>query len=675
MLEIEIAPVGRSDGSALASVAALYRRSKSTLGFLPEGAFTEAASRGTLCVGRLDGTVVAYALYRMTAARIRLTHLCVDQSHRNRGVGRALVDWISVRHADYPGILVRCRHDYNLGPMWSGLGFTQLSEAPGRSKEGHALVYWWLDHGHPTLFSRHLDSALLRAAVDFNILRDLHDPTRAGADESLALVSDQFSDQIELIRTAALDVELDSLDGDLRPALTVEAQRLTQIRSDTSRTDEARTALTRIAESSDTKFAASDAGRRDIQHVAAAAGAGITVFVTRDRHLARVLGATAADYGVRILAPADVVIHVDELTRADAYRPAALLQTSLTRRRLGSADDAAIVGALRNVATREKPRDLLSRLHKIAGQKFNRWGIFGEAGELLAGYVHAVEAGQLSVSLLRTAEHPMADTFARQLLFLLRQEAREQGSPIVSLLDSHLSEPVRVAAISDGFYKTDSHYCAFVLSTWGTAAEIERQAIAAARRVGSPDPASLSPGMPAIAAAEVERAWWPARVTDSQLPSYLVPIRHGFSAQLLGVPAGLLPRSEVLGLSREHVYFRSPQGSRPHAPSRLLWYMSRKGAPSQFAAGIVACSQLESVSEGTPDELHERYRHLGVWELPQIRAASRKGRAQALRFINTEVFPRPVPLDRVREVARVPLRPTLISADQFEMLYGEGRGS
>jgi hypothetical protein len=62
--------------------------------------------------------------------------------------------------------------------------------------------------------------------------------------------------------------------------------------------------------------------------------------------------------------------------------------------------------------------------------------------------------------------------------------------------------------------------------------------------------------MPAVVAAEMERTWWPAKLVDSRLPTYLIPIQQRFAAELLGVPEGLLPRHDTLGLAREHVYHR-----------------------------------------------------------------------------------------------------------------------
>src|SRR5205814_8086933 len=123
--------------------------------------------------------------------------------------------------------------------------------------------------------------------------------------------------------------------------------------------------------------------------------------------------------------------------------------------------------------------------------------------------------------------------------------------------------------------------------------QVEHPVAAAARQAGVPEPAPLRSDMPAVAAAELERIWWPAKITDSRLPTYMIPIQQAFSVDLLGVPHAFL-RDDALGLAREHVYYRSPKGLRIQAPARLLWYISGSGAGVAYQPGVVACSQLDS---------------------------------------------------------------------------------
>jgi hypothetical protein len=142
-------------------------------------------------------------------------------------------------------------------------------------------------------------------------------------------------------------------------------------------------------------------------------------------------------------------------------------------------------------------------------------------------------------------------------------------------------------------------------------------------------------------AAEFERVWWPAKILDADLATFIVPIRGVFADDLLGHVPTLVARPADLGLSREHVYYRSGQ-SRPNGPGRILWYSSARDKE------IVACSLLVESVTGTPEVLHRAFANLGVWNLHQVRAAmDKRGRVNALRFADTEIFTRPVPLRRV----------------------------
>lgn len=280
---------------------------------------------------------------------------------------------------------------------------------------------------------------------------------------------------------------------------------------------------------------------------------------------------------------------------------------------------------------------------------------------------------------LRVVNSGLADTLARQMLFQLRQRARDHGATIIKITDRYLSAPARLAALNDGFREQDGDYHAFAVDLCAPAAEVEHHTSANARQAGIPEPAPLKSDMPAVVAAELERTWWPAKLIDSQLPTYLIPIQQRFAAELLGVPEGLIPRQDSLGLAREHVYYRSPVGARPQAPARLLWYLTSTGPGTPYSSGVIACSQLDTVVTGPAEVLFDQFRHLGVWDLGQVYAAAHDGQVQALRFTNTELLTH-IPLSRLRAIAAAyqqtglpPQWPTRISPAMFTALYQEGR--
>lgn len=234
-MAVDIAPARPLAAGDVAAAVQIGNRSTSTLGLLPTAAYEQAAREQTLLLARVDGEIVGYALYGLARRRVRLTHLCVAQEHRGEGIARQLIEEISKRHAGYTGIHARCRHDYNLGEMWIKLGFSPISEQSGRGKDRRVLVNWWRDHGHPNLLTRLDEEVLVRAAVDLNILRDLAQPQRPDARDARSLVDDQISDRLELVRTAALDAEIVSINGELRRQCTIQAQGMRSVRGTAER--------------------------------------------------------------------------------------------------------------------------------------------------------------------------------------------------------------------------------------------------------------------------------------------------------------------------------------------------------------------------------------------------------------------------------------------------------
>jgi hypothetical protein len=315
-------------------------------------------------------------------------------------------------------------------------------------------------------------------------------------------------------------------------------------------------------------------------------------------------------------------------------------------------------------------------MHRSSLSGAERAQLFDAQGELAAVYVLRAEAGVLEVPVLRVQSGTLAPTLTRQILLTLRREALTRGANAIRLADPQLDRQVSAAAGDDGFVEADGGMVGLVLDFVGSARGVTDQAKDAAASVSLPPPFSVRPHLAPLPAAEIERIWWPVKVLDSDLLTYVVPIQQRFSRELLGAPLSLFARDSALGLGREHVYYRSPRGTRMQAPARILWYMSRSAKGSVEPAAIVAASLLEEVVEGTPDELQSRFRHLGVWRAEQIADAARAGRAQALRFTYTETFERPV---RGRALSSVlttaPQSPRLISGEAFGRLYQKARGN
>ena len=106
----------RPDSSELNQVIELGRANSATLGFFPEGAFAEHARAGQViaCVDA-KGTVEGYLLFRVTANRAVLVHLCVSKFARGKGIARKLFQQLIESGPHY-----RCQCELWCRQEWAG---------------------------------------------------------------------------------------------------------------------------------------------------------------------------------------------------------------------------------------------------------------------------------------------------------------------------------------------------------------------------------------------------------------------------------------------------------------------------------------------------------------------------------------------------------------------------
>jgi GNAT superfamily N-acetyltransferase len=677
-LQVELAYVGPREEQLLQQIVALGDVSRRTLGFLPQVAFSDAADSGTLLAALHDGQVLGYALYSLPRQVVRLTHLCVSESARGQGIARRLVDTISERHADRFGITLKCRKDYLANGLWPVLGFTAQGEVRGRSRQRLPLTVWWRDHGHPNLFSATESIGLLRVAVDVNVFLDLESGSeRQGVLASRALAGDWLADQLELVVTGELMRELDRMpEGQEKSRQHRAASRYPRLSVDVGAAEAfAQRIIEHVLKAQALDLSAEPADRSDVRHVAEASLAGVTVLATKDDKLhewaAEAIGVT----GVRVMYPSDVILHVDELSRAQAYRPVQLQDTRYRLAPVRSGTEAELLTFLHTAEGESKARYLeLIRGIASGGPRWTRTVLRNPDNKPIALFATGEAGEELVVPVLRIAGGRLEQTTTRQILFQVRDQARREGRGVIRVTEPNLADETQRILREDGFLRIDNHWIALVIRACGNATEINALVTRTARQVGLQLPA-LQPGLSAVIAADLERTMWPAKITDSLLATYLIPIRPAFSADLFGIPQALTPRPNMIGLSREHVYYRSPTPPAA-APARLIWYVT--DAHRGGVAAAIGCSRLDETLTGKPVVLFQRFRHLGVWQLDQVRQAAKAGQAQALRFADTEIFDRQITLRRLRKLAdrhgqTLALRsPQKITADLFGAIYQEG---
>jgi hypothetical protein len=661
-------------------------QARRTLGFMPRAAYWEAADQQRLIAARMEGRAVGYALIRLPRNnQVVLVHLCVADDARGHGVAHALVDHIRTRHADRWGIKAKCRDDYELNPMWEALGFSARATTVGRGIDQSPMTVWWLDHGHPDLFSLLVEPDLIEdepdlveAALDVNILMDLHTrPEQPVAQRSHVLEADHLVGRLRLVVTDGIDHDLARHPDDQRQRLQAAAAHYPR----RSALDGQAEALFVQLEAASGSRPLSEQDKGDLWQIAAAVAAGVSVLLTWDDGLRarfaqlREVVESLSDF--RVYDPDHLVTRLDELARVWAYQPARLHGSDYNQVR-ASADHEPDLMLFLDQPGGERRSELRDALRGLARAQTPRWLIRDGAEPPVACYATRLDGEILRVPLLRVANHPLSDTLTRQLLWMLRQDARDQHACVIDIDDTHLSGALTRAAASDAFHRSGRHWYGWVIPVCGTAQQVTDAANHARDLVQLNAGPLIRPHLASRAAAETERALWPAKLTDSDLPHYVLPIQPRWSSELLGYPVQLTSRRTELALGREQVYFRTADNLLT-APARILWRVSQD---SHNAAQIIGTSLLDGIHVDTPAQLHATLSSYGVLALADLEARAKDRPAlQALLFSDTELFDTPVS-DRQYATLRTRwngpknfLSPRLVKPELFQALYTSGTGT
>lgn len=680
------------DSPHLATVKRLWREQSDTLGFMPQGAFDEHAARRCL-LGAFDESdrCVGYLLYRRRGDRIAITHLCVDPSQRGQGVARELVNELSRLEAAYLALELLCRRDFEANKIWPKLGFIASKEQSGRSHDGKLLTHWERHNPHPDLFTVRRESGRVHAVIDANIFFDLVSGAKAPRVDSQALLADWLQGSLTLYITKELFNEIDrNQAGPVdRKRLRLEANRFEQCPTGDW------TAVERIYHQLATPLPPK--GQRDgsdLRQLAYAIESGIPFFVTQDKRLLDAGDDIYRSHSLTVIRPSDLILQVDALEQEGRYQPRRFSGTTLHIGRIRAGQDDLLVSRLQNSASGESKASFLEQLRKVLAAPdatVCEW-VAGPEGEALALTARtATAAGELHVPMLRVAPGPLAPTLARHLLFHCLKQAVKQGCHALWITDRFLDSATRQAIRMDPFMETQEGWLRLCISRTATAVELLQQLGELTSRLDvapdalrsyiskiSPEELSQNPRL----AADFERMFWPAKIADAQIPTYIVPIQphwaqHLFDEQMAA--HDLFGARLDLALNREAAYYRADSPPRLVSPARILWYVS-KDKKSRFGgtAHLRACSRLEDVVVDTPKALFRRFRRLGVYEWKHVLETARgklDGKLMALQFCDSEALRSPVAWEQMQAVlkevgVRTQLQsPTKIPPEAFVRLY------
>ena len=182
-----------------------------------------------------------------------------------------------------------------------------------------------------------------------------------------------------------------------------------------------------------------------------------------------------------------------------------------------------------------------------------------------------------------------------------------------------------------------------------------------------------------------EKAAWPAKLLDADIPTYIVPILPQWAANLFDTNLAdqtLFGAPREPALSREKAYYRARYPDPPfEAPGRILWYVSSGSGRHPGAKAIRACSVLECVTIAKPGELFRKYARLGIYSWRNVLETAKGDtdrHIMGLHFSDTELFARPIPWKEMQAtlyrhgVSTTLVSPIRITPELFAIFYQSG---
>jgi hypothetical protein len=360
-------------------------------------------------------------------------------------------------------------------------------------------------------------------------------------------------------------------------------------------------------------------------------------------------------------------------------------------RHVESQDEAVLLAAFQAASNGESGAGFLKNVRLLLGSPHtcSCYVAENERGQPLAlyGFIRP-KADVLEVALLRAARNNLAPTISRHLLARALQMSAAEGRTVTTVTDPQLDDTVLMALTESGFSNMDGVWMKLNLASAGPARELAARLdeISAsrgqARKLASQMATNLKTwqALPDTAGVvALERALWPAKILDAEVPSFIVPIQPGWAQSLFDEG---LANQELFGerpelvLKREQVYYRANQKCGLEWPGRILWYVSAD-SDRHGTMSIRACSRLDEIIVEKPKELFRRFRRLGVYQWRDVYKKADNDvdkLLMALRFSDTELFQKPVPRDSFRKIGiKSNLQsPVAISKEQFAAIYTLG---
>ncbi len=671
----------------LESAINLWKKNRKTLGMFPRGAF-EASAKDNCIIYLLEEEMVkGYLLYRVARHRVAITHLCVTDEIRGNGGARILFNFLkeSVDDEHCRGIEVRCRSDYEISRMWPSLGFECIRNIVGRAKEGSELTIWFYKFDVHDFFydmmPKQDDDDLTWAVLDANIVFKLSTPENFDSEEALALMSDSISSYVRYFVTPEIFVETERKKDPKRKSHSNKfARKFEKIEVKRATFEERRKSLVSIWGRIN-----SDRDRSDLNHIAYAAASGFQYFITQDEGLLDKAEEIYELCNISILRPVSFITQLDKIENLEKYTPRSLSRTKY-KVYCPSLDEISRVAesfCLPNQG--EKKKSLEAKIRAaIANQKqYKIVLVSNDNGVNVAFLCFKRSKQELSIDIMRHNGDIISKTIAQNFAWSeIFSNSRSEIS-IIRFSDDFSSHMNDELFHSNGFLASENGWIRIsvnLIININTAREKVKRFIDSSSSISQ----SVKSGFLEFLnlknpdASFYEEVFWPLKIEDFDIPTYLIPIKPVWALNLFDEN---LANQELWGadparhFNIENVYYRSPKPFKMVSGARILWYVS--SSKNSRISEIRACSRLVSSETDTAKNLFKKYKRLGIYEwenLMEITKNKPDGEIMALRFYQTEYFKTPISLEEFSGfgINGQPFGPKHVTNAHFLKIYAHG---
>lgn len=678
----------------LLDIKALWRANSKTLGYFPDGAFDEHASKGLIIAAiNEDGDLEGYLLYRIVHRgkiwpAVIIVHLCIEEKYRNHRTAKSLIEYIRGKtKQDHLGIGLWCRRDYDAHSFWQKTGFIPRNERVGRS--GESLTFWWMDFNRPSLFNQPVADSKVQAVIDANVFYDLQDDVSDKTEESKALMADWLSNEVVLSVTGELFNEIDrNPDSNQREKRRGFAQGFTHIQTEAMKVDEAITVLSKILPPSQELQ-----DHSDLMQLAHTIAGGVNFFITRDRQLLDISDELHESLNIRVISPGYFIGQLDEVVREAEYQPKNLAGTKISGTKIRSTDTAELEQNFLCSNKGEKGSAFAKKIKSFISNptRYNTQLIRDPDNRPLAIIVYDIDPSELRIPMVRVSRHQLSGTITRHILNRAILHSAEKKIPFTCVTDEFIQDGIVDALVESGFSQTGDGWIKVNITYARNMADL----LDVMRRLKSQRSEindlldkyisflERSRLDDTFTLAEMEKSLWPMKILDAYLLTFLIPIRSIWAQHLfdekLATQTFWGADPETM-LRTENIYYRSCAfGSKIRAPSRILWYISSDDKVP-YTKCVRACSSLDEIIIGRAKILYKRFNRLGIYRWEQIKKIAGddpERNIMALRFSRTEQFPNPVSLQKLKTIYQMHdvgknfslQSPLLISSKAFAEIY------